>query len=233
MAEGVRFAAMAARANATAALVIAPKFHGAALEYVDRAGRAGAPILRISDEEFHSLSLLDAPQGIAVVSPIEWSRVPDFATRQPSLWIAFDEVRSAGNLGSALRTAAGAGAAGAIFLSHRADPFDPRAVPASMGALYRMRLVRASGLELARAARSRATFVGSSARGSVDYRRIDYGGHTVLLIGAERGGMSEAQWRLADVCARIPIRSEIGSLNLTAASSVLLYEAVRHRRIDR
>lgn len=231
LAEGTRFALVAESVNAIEALVLAPMTRRTR-EIAERAERARVPIIHATAAEFRSLSLLDEPQGIAVVSRVAWSPLPAFGSK-PSLWLAFDEVRSPGNLGSVLRTAAGAGATGAIFLSGGADPFDPRALRASMGAIHRLRLVRATSLALARAARGRAILVGTSAHGAVDYGKVDYRDHTVLLIGAERGGMSEAQWRLADVCARIPVRPEIGSLNLSAASSVLLYEAVRQRSAPR
>jgi TrmH family RNA methyltransferase len=177
----------------------------------------------------------DAPELVAVV------RLPDddfgrIAVGGDFLGVAFDRPSGPGNIGTVVRSADAFGAAGLIVTGHGADPYDPRAVRASTGSLFAVPVIRAGGpaavLDWVRAQRAAGlalTVLGTDEHGEVDVARHDLTGPTLVVIGNETSGLSEA-WRAAcDVIARIPISGSASSLNAASAATVLLYEAARQR----
>ena len=177
----------------------------------------------------------DAPELIAVVAMPgdDLGRIPVAAG---FLGVAFDRPGSPGNIGTVVRSADAFGAAGVIVTGHGADPYDPRAVRASTGSLLAVPVVRAEGpadvLAWARAQRAAGVplaVVGTDERGASDVAGHDLTRPTLVVIGNETSGLSEA-WRSGcDAIVRIPISGSASSLNAASAATVLLYEAARQR----
>jgi RNA methyltransferase, TrmH family len=131
-------------------------------------------------------------------------------------------VNDPGNVGTALRSALAFGAASVALGPGSADPYGPKAVRASMGALFEMPLARVRdvselpGRRVALAARAGAPLEELAA------------GDVTLVVGAEREGLPKAVIAACDEVAHIPIRSE--SLNAGMAATVALYEIDRKVR---
>jgi TrmH family RNA methyltransferase len=177
----------------------------------------------------------DAPELIAVVAmpADDLGRIP---VDDGFLGLAFDRPGSPGNIGTVIRSADAFGAAGVIVSGHAADPYDPQAVRASTGSLFAVPVVRADGPAAVLdwvGARRRAgvpvTVLGTDEHGEADVAGHDLTGPTLVVIGNETSGLSEA-WRSAcDAIVRIPISGSASSLNAASAATVLLYEAARQR----
>ena len=146
-------------------------------------------------------------------------------------WIALDAAQDPGNLGTILRTGDAVGAAGVILLGHAADPYDPAALRASMGAVFSQRLVRANFEDLVRwKERNGAALIGTSDAAPTDYQAVRYPRPAILLMGSEREGLSQEQQAACDHLARIPMVGHSDSLNLAVATAVMLYEIFNQRR---
>ena len=198
---------------------------------VRRLRQRGTPVVAVSPEELSGLSILGEPQGVLAVVRQRWSALPPPAEVGGGVWLAFESVRSHGNLGTIVRTAQATGARGVILLGNEVDPFDPRAVRPTMGAIFHQTMIRSSHRAFARWKRSAGvTVIGTSAAGGSDYRDHRYRGPTVLMMGCERRGLSDAQRDHCDDVVRIPMRGGIDSLNLAVATGVLLYEVSAQRR---
>jgi TrmH family RNA methyltransferase len=132
-------------------------------------------------------------------------------------------VRDPGNVGAVLRSAQAFGAASVALGGGSADPFGPKAVRASMGAVF--------GVPLARAGDSAAALPGRTVALVADrgrpLRELTLADAT-LIVGAERDGLPEDMVAAADEVARIPIVSH--SLNAAMAATVALYEVTRMAR---
>ncbi len=228
--EGVRFVLAAVKAKAQiVGLVFVPTVlrQAAVRNLVKALTASGVPYRRVSAYEFRDLSLAKEPQGIAAVVRQRWS--PLVRLDRPA-WLAFERVRSPGNLGTSLRTAAATGADGAILLGDSTDPYAPGAVRASMGAIFEQRLVR-TGYRHLRAwkRRTRTCVVGTASDARIDYRALSYRRPVVLMMGCEREGLSPAQRAVCDRIVSIPMVGDVDSLNLATASAVLLYEVFNQR----
>ncbi len=153
--------------------------------------------------------------------------------------MALHEVANPGNLGTIIRTADAAGAAGVILVGPCTDPFDPAAVKASMGAVFSVPVA---------AAADPAGFLSWCAGGGLTLavtsgQPAGPGDHgtfwdaalprpAVLLLGSEGAGLPPDLLAAGDVRLRIPMTGTAESLNLAVAAGILLYETWRTTRKD-
>lgn len=172
----------------------------------------------------------ETPELVAVVGmpPDDLGRIavgPDF------LGVVFDRPSGPGNIGTIVRSADAFGAQGVIVTGHAADVYDPKAVRAGTGSLFATPVIRAdsSAEVIDWARRGGIQIVGTDETGTVDVDRHDLRGPSLLVIGNETRGMSNA-WRVGcDAVVRIPIGGGASSLNAASAAAVVLYEAARQR----
>jgi TrmH family RNA methyltransferase len=225
--EGIRLVIEAAQQGADIqTLVIAPDLlkSDVARQAVEEQRRKGTQVLEVTPDVFETLSQKEGPQGMGAVVRERALTLEDLSPAGP-FWVALDEPQDPGNIGTILRTADATGAAGVILLDHSADPYDPSALRASMGAIFTMPLVKARFSELAAWKRAHGyMLVGTSDRGAVEYRQADYQFPLVLLMGSEREGLAAEQMAACDRMVRIPMAGRNDSLNLAVATGVMLYE---------
>jgi len=141
---------------------------------------------------------------------------------QPSgpLCVALWGVRDPGNVGTVLRSALAFGAASVALGPGTADPYGPKAVRASMGAIFDVPVARVADVEELPGER-----VALDARAGEPLRGGGTGGEVTLVVGAEREGLPGAVVEACDRSAHIPIHNE--SLNAAVAASIALYEMTR------
>jgi RNA methyltransferase, TrmH family len=133
-------------------------------------------------------------------------------------------VHDPGNVGAILRSAEAFGAASVALGPGTADPFGPKAVRASMGAVFSVPLAHArAGL-----ASLPGRTVALDGAAPTPLHDVDLAGEVTLLIGAEREGLPQDLLATADITARIPIATH--SLNAAMAATIALYEASRISR---
>ena len=186
--------------------------------------------VRVRPGEFRSVSITERASGIGAVVRQRWTPLEQARGTHGLCWLIIEDLRSAGNLGTILRTAEAAGVRGVIFLSQRVDPFDPAVVRASMGGLFHLQLVRATAEELRRwAKRECVRLVGLSPDAERLWTEVDARGPLGLVVGEERKGLSGEVMELCDERVRLPMVGRADSLNVAVAAGVMIYEVVRRR----
>ena len=152
------------------------------------------------------------------------------------LGLVLDRPVSPGNIGSMIRSADAFGADGIIVAGHAADVYDPRTVRASTGSLFARPVVRApSHREVAAwvaAQRARGcpmVIAGTDEHGDRDLFDVDFTQPTMLVVGNETAGLSNAWRELCDQMVRIPMTGAASSLNAANAATAVLYEITRQR----
>jgi TrmH family RNA methyltransferase len=131
-------------------------------------------------------------------------------------------VADPGNVGTILRSALAFGASSVVLGPGCADPFGPKAVRASMGAIFAVPVARAAGVEALPGAKVALAARAGAPLGEVAAVLGKDSGAVTLLVGAEREGLPADVLAAADHVAHIPIASE--SLNAAMAATVALYE---------
>jgi TrmH family RNA methyltransferase len=238
LAEGIRIVEEALTCGAPVeALVYAPDLlvSERAQALVERVSPSQR--LALSADVFRSLSERETPQGIAALIRIEDQALAALPTADDMLVIVAYQLRDPGNLGSIIRTADAAGATGVIVVEPAADIFDPHAVRATMGSLFALPVVRLSSdaalsawYAEVRAGGLSLLVVASSAHGDQECFEVDYCQPLALVVGSERHGLPPTVLAEADVLVRLPMAGRATSLNVSAATAALVFEAIRQRR---
>lgn len=191
---------------------------------------AGGLVLEVSEKVMSSITRRDNPQMVAAVFEQRWTSLKDIQPKGSETWIALDRVRDPGNLGTIIRTADAAGAAGVILVGDCTDPFSLETVRATMGSMFALPLVKTTPADFLKWKKSvDARLVATHLAGAVDYRTIDYKSKPVILMmGNEQSGLPDELAQAADKLARIPQVGMADSLNLAVATGVMLFEVRRH-----
>lgn len=181
------------------------------------------------DETSEILAILRMPDD-------DFDRIP---LPEDLLVLVFDRPSSPGNIGSLIRSCDALGAHGVIVTGHAADVYDPETIRASTGSLFAVPVVRqASHHELIpwlarlREARKDLQVVATDETGDRVLYDHDFRRPTVLLVGNETRGLSQAYRQLAQAVIRIPIGGAASSLNAACAGSIVLYEIHRQRHVQ-
>ena len=201
-----------------------------AVKTTARAVASGALVLEASEKVIGAITRRDNPQGVIGVFEQKWQSLRDISASGEDVYIALDRVRDPGNLGTILRTADAAGAKGVILIGDCVDPFAVETVRATMGSIFAMPVARAAEAEFLAFRKSfKGLVAGTHLLGAVDYRSVDYRGEpTLLLMGNEQAGLTDALAAACDRLIRIPQTGRADSLNLAVATAVTLFEIRRH-----
>lgn len=149
----------------------------------------------------------------------------------PPLVLVLDGVQDPHNLGACLRTADAAGVNLVIVPKDRSAGLTPVTRRAASGAAETLPMLFATNLaRVLRALKQRGLWlVGTTDRAAQDLYQMDLTGPLVLVMGGEGQGMRKLTAELCDFELRIPMRGTVASLNVSVATAVCLYEAVRQR----
>ena len=153
--------------------------------------------------------------------------------QEPFSLLILDGLQDPGNLGTLVRAGEGAGISGIIMSENTVDIYNPKVIRSTMGSIFRVPFIYVKDLkEVIDKLNSKGISVyASSLEGAIEYDRPDYKKDTAFIIGNEAAGISKEILEMADKKIKIPMLGEVESLNAAVAGSILMYEAVRQRRL--
>ena len=181
----------------------------------------------ISDEISAKLSETENSQGVFAVFEIEENT---FDFKSDGKYIALDNVQDPGNLGTILRTAEALGIDG-IIIGGGCDVYNPKVLRATMGAVFRIRILRCGNAEEALAELKEKGFKVYAASPDKTARSItdaDFSQGAVCVIGNEANGISKNVAALADDFITIKMLGRAESLNASVAASITMWEMLRN-----
>ncbi len=171
-------------------------------------------------------------QGVvAEVDPYPYGDPAGLLRRQDALIVALDQVQDPRNLGAVCRSAEVAGAAGLIVPERRAAAVTAAACKASAGAVEHLEVAHVRNLTdwLGEAKQAGFWIWGAEAEADAAPWGVDLSGPTVLVLGGEGKGLRPRVAASCDGLLALPRRGRIDSLNVSAAATALLFEALRQR----
>lgn len=197
------------------------------------------PFQFVPAEKLNRLSRQNHQGIITYLSEITYQRIEDLVPavyeqgRQP-LFLILDRITDVRNLGAIARTAECAGADGIIIPSRGSAMINSDAIKTSAGALYKIPVVRSSNLKdtIRFLHDSGLILTAATEKEGKIYTAAQFDQPLAIIMGSEGEGISEEYLKMADLRIRIPLMGEIGSLNVSVATGVLLFEVLRQRGIQ-
>ena len=205
-------------------------------QFVERAKEAGAKLLDSDDN--HLIRLAGSPRHQGVVARVtalaQVHSLDDVldAVTGPALVLVLDGVTDPHNLGACLRVADGAGAHAVVAPKDHAVGLNATVAKVASGAAETVPYLMVTNLArtLNELKERDITVVGTAEDAEQTIYDIDLRGPVALVLGAEGPGLRALTRKTCDVLVRIPMAGAVESLNVSVASGICLFEAVRQRR---
>ena len=193
-------------------------------------------VQRVPQEKLNRITMKNHQGAIAILSPVGYHRLDNlipslYEEGKTPLLLVLDGITDARNFGAIARSADCAAVDGIVIPERGSASVTSDAVKASAGALFYVPVCRERDTLSAvkKLKENGYLVVGASEKGAESYTAADYTVPVAIVMGAEDTGISPEVLRQCDRLAAIPILGNIGSLNVSVAAGVILYEAVRQR----
>lgn len=226
LAEGLRLAEEAVQSAATQYLLFADTALAGArfLALAERAAQMQIPCLQTKAGWFAKAATTEHAQGVLAVVAMQSLPLPEQGS-----WFAYtDAVSDPGNLGTILRTAHAAGCSAVLLSKDSADPYNPKTVRASMGAIFKLPFLQCADNQavLEQLCRWQAVPLAATAGGRDirDCAALLAQPH-LWVLGAEADGVSKYWQEAAAEHVSLPMRAGAESLNVASAAAVLFYQS--------
>ena len=178
--------------------------------------------------------LLASAELVGYVSPLKTNAGPVFTVRMPSWTLSADarrvvileNLQDPGNVGTVMRTAEAFGMDAVLLVGACADPFGPKTVRATMGAVFRLPVLRAESSALREALPGFSIYGAALAEDTRDIRSLG-GERVAVAVGNEGSGLTPALLSVCDAAVKIPMPGRAESLNAAVAASIAMWEMVR------
>lgn len=207
-----------------------------AKELLDKIKEYDIVTQRVPVEKLNRITMKNHQGAIAILSPVGYDRLDNLIPRlyeegKTPLVLVLDGITDARNFGAIARSADCAAVDAIVIPERGSASVTSDAVKASAGALFYVPVCRERHTLTAvkKLKENGYLVVGASEKGAESYVNADFTVPVAIVMGAEDTGITPEVLRQCDVLAAIPILGNIGSLNVSVAAGVMLYEAVRQR----
>ena len=207
-----------------------------AKELLEKVREYDIVVQRVPAEKLNRITMKNHQGAIAILSPVGYHRLDNvipalYEEGKTPLLLVLDGITDARNFGAIVRSADCAAVDAIVIPERGSASVTSDAVKASAGALFYVPVCRERDTLTAvkKLKENGYLIVGASEKGKESYVEADFTVPVAIVMGAEDTGISPEVLRQCDVLAAIPILGNIGSLNVSVAAGVMLYEAVRQR----
>ncbi|HYA88984.1 MAG TPA: RNA methyltransferase [Nitrospirota bacterium] len=194
----------------------------------------GINIIWVTERLMDVLADSKTPQPVMAVVQMKLDTEESLLNHEARLIVVAHQLQDPGNLGTIIRTAEAAGTSGIAITSNTVDPFNAKAVRASMNSILRLPVVPvgdvAAFIQKCRLAGFQT--IATALNGDKTHFAIDLTKPTAVIVGQEGAGLPPGIMAAIDLRVRIPMAEAIDSLNVATAAAVVLYEAMRQRLHD-
>lgn len=187
---------------------------------------------QIDHKLFKEISDTENPQGIIAVVKMKNHKLEDIH-KENSLIIFLDKLQDPGNMGTIIRSADALGASGIIVSKGSVDIYNPKVVRSTMGSLFHIPIVQISdSIETIQKLKNTGVRILATTLGKAKYcYDIDLTENILVIIGNEGNGISKELFNISDENIIIPMDGDSESLNVSMASSIIMYEVLRQKNM--
>ena len=189
----------------------------------------------VTPQVYEKMAYRGSTEGIIAVAKCKdhsLSILSPLTSHHSPLIIVLERVEKPGNLGAILRTAEAAGVDAVIVCDPLTDLYNPNLIRASIGGVFNVPTAVCTSEEcIAFLKANHIKILTAQLQDSYEYYDYDMTQATAIVMGTESTGLTQ-QWReAADAHIRIPMLGRLDSLNVSVSAAILMYEAVRQRRV--
>ena len=189
----------------------------------------------VTPQVYEKMAYRGSTEGIIAVAKCKdhsLSILSPLTSHHSPLIIVLERVEKPGNLGAILRTAEAAGVDAVIVCDPLTDLYNPNLIRASIGGVFNVPTAVCTSEEcIAFLKANGIKILTAQLQDSYEYYDYDMTQATAIVMGTESTGLTN-QWReAADAHIRIPMLGRLDSLNVSVSAAILMYEAVRQRRV--
>ncbi|HMK59658.1 MAG TPA: 23S rRNA (guanosine(2251)-2'-O)-methyltransferase RlmB [Dissulfurispiraceae bacterium] len=218
------------------ALFINKQSSGNMRNLIELAGSGRIPVTLV-EKDFFDSRFDKGHQGIAAsVSQKKIDNIENiidraFSKKSAPLFIILDCIEDPHNFGAILRVADAAGVDGVVFQTRRSASLTPTVYKASAGAIHHIDLAEVVNIKHAIALMKDrdVTIVGAEADAPLNVWDVDLKTPMALIVGSEGEGMRRTVKDMCDIIVRLPMKGVVNSLNVSVATGIIAYEAMRQR----
>jgi TrmH family RNA methyltransferase len=193
---------------------------------LEEARKRNIPISATSEKIMQTLSEEVSPPGLIFTVKKSIRTRQDLATTGATVLLYLDRITDPGNIGTLIRSTAWFGIPHVILSPDCVDPFNPKSVRASAGAIFVTRIYPAIEFDwvYSHFKKKNYAFIATVAGNGISPDKWQMKGNSLIFFGQEAGGLSAQILEAADVLLNIPGVGKIESLNLSVAAGITLYE---------
>jgi len=207
-------------------------------ELESSARKSGIGLSYVPVEKLNRLTRNNNHQGaVAQISPVEFHQFEELVEQvlskeETPLFLMLDGVSDVRNFGAIIRTAECCGVHAIIVPKSGAAPITDDTVKTSAGAAFNVPIAKVDHLKDAifYLQSSGIVVTGATEKADDEIYGVDFNQPTAIIMGSEEKGISPSTLSIIDHQAKLPLMGKIGSLNVSVACGVFLYEVVRQRR---
>lgn len=191
-----------------------------------------SPATLVSPQVYEKMAYRESTEGLIAVAKTKQHRLKDLSLKDNPLIVVLERVEKPGNLGAILRSAEAAGVDAVIVCDPLTDLYNPNLIRASIGGVFNVPVAVCTSEECIAFLKQRhITILTAQLQDSYEYYDYDMRPATAIVMGTESTGLTQ-QWReAADAHIRIPMLGRLDSLNVSVSAAILMYEAVRQRKV--
>lgn len=180
-------------------------------------------LIQMNEALLKQLCSTENPQGIVGVINMQNKEL-----KSGELVVLVDKVQDPGNMGTIIRTAHAAGAAGIIMTKGTVDIYNDKTLRSTMGSIFYIPIVEDDSLDFVKSLKKEGyKLVVSSLQGKNNFFEENLQGKVMIAVGNEGNGVSDEVYDIADIKVKIPMPGEAESLNVAVATSIMIYEKIR------
>lgn len=180
-------------------------------------------LIQMNEALLKQLCSTENPQGIVGVINMQNKEL-----KSGELVVLVDKVQDPGNMGTIIRTAHAAGAAGIVMTKGTVDIYNDKTLRSTMGSIFYIPIVEDDSLDFVKSLKKEGyKLVVSSLQGKNNFFEENLQGKVMIAVGNEGNGVSDEVYDIADIKVKIPMPGEAESLNVAVATSIMVYEKIR------
>ena len=188
--------------------------------------------VRVTKAVYEKMAYRGSTEGVMAVVKSQERRLEDLELSENPLIVVVERVEKPGNLGAILRSADAAGVDAVVVCDALTDLWNPNLIRSSIGAVFTVPTVVCGSEEcIAFLKEHHIQILTAQLQDSELYYQTDMQRGTAIVMGTESTGLTEVWRQAADAHIRIPMLGQLDSLNVSVSAAVLLFEAVRQRKV--